>query len=251
MRLALVAPFGLRVKGTASARVMPLARALAALGYEVSVWIPPYDTPEDGGSCWEEAGVSVVNLPCADRLSPRSVARLGWEIAQAVRAWSPDLIHVFKPKGPSGLAALLLQRLPAGGWRPPLILDTDDWEGARGWNDDPRLGYSGLQKRVFSWQERYGLTHASAWTAASDCLRQRAVRFGAPAGRVWVVPNGVAIDDWPFQPWSERRRYVILYTRFAGVRVEAVKEMWERVLHLAPASKLMIVGQGLDRKSVV
>ena len=51
---------------------------------------------------------------------------------------------MFKPKGPSGLAAQLLRRMPTGGWRPPLIINTDDWEGKYGWNDDPRLGYGRL-----------------------------------------------------------------------------------------------------------
>ena len=47
------------------------------------------------------------------------------------------------------------------------VVDADDWEGPGGWNDDPRAGYSGAAQRVFAWQERFGLSHADAWTVMS------------------------------------------------------------------------------------
>ena len=72
-----------------------------------------------------------------------------------------------------------------------LVVDSDDWEGPGGWNDDPRVGYTPLQKRFFAWQERTGLSHADAWTVTSECLRQRAISFGAAPEKVFVLHNGV------------------------------------------------------------
>ena len=45
LRIALIAPFGLRPKGTASARALPLGQALAARGHHVRLIVPPWDDP--------------------------------------------------------------------------------------------------------------------------------------------------------------------------------------------------------------
>ena len=186
MRIALVAPFGLRAKGTTRARVLPLARELARRGHTVAVFVPPYDSPEDSGRRWVDESVDVINL-ALPRLGQGGAAWhlwLGWRLFHAVRAWQPDVAHVFKPKGPSGLAGALLwitrsktkderRTTKESVIRPSsLVVDSDDWEGAGGWNDDPRTGYSALQRRFFAWQERYGLSHADAWTVTSECLRR-------------------------------------------------------------------------------
>ena len=255
-RIAFIAPFGLRAKGTTRARVLPLARALARLGHTLAVFIPPYDSPEDSGRRWREAGVEVINvaLPHA-AVGPAWHAALAWRLLRAVRAWQPDLVHAFKPKGPSGLVATALWLAPAGGLnRPPLVVDSDDWEGPGGWNDDPRTGYSPLQKRVFAWQERHGLSHAAAWTVASECLRQRAVAFGAAPDRIFVLHNGVARGlEPPTQAGlaavaavsTAESPSAILYTRFAGVRADEVTAIWARVRAARPDAHLMVVGRGV------
>ena len=129
--------------------------------------------------------------------SPVSYFVLAWNLLRAVVAWQPEIVHVFKPKGPSGLVATALWA--TRDWRRvafvpgcPLVIDSDDWEGPGGWNDDPRVGYTPLQKRFFAWQERTGLSHADAWTVTSECLRQRAVSFGATPEKVFVLHNGVS-----------------------------------------------------------
>ena len=140
-----------------------------------------------------------------------------------------------------------------------LVVDTDDWEGPGGWNDDPRSGYSALQRRFFAWQERYGLSHAHAWTAASRCLRQRAIDFGAAPERVFLLPNGVSEREFPPAAsgpagawWGGARQaggpgaaQVLLYTRFAGVRVVDVAAIWGRVLSVLPEARLVVLGRGL------
>jgi len=130
-------------------------------------------------------------------------------------------------------------------------MDSDDWEGPGGWNDDPRTGYSAIQRRFFAWQERYGLLHAYAWTVTSECLRQRAIAFGANPECVFVVHNGIEMSNFPatsFQQPASRNQLpasVILYTRFAGTRAADVAAIWARVRERVPNAALMVVGRGL------
>ncbi len=163
---------------------------------------------------------------------------------------APGRPHV-KPKGPSGLAATLFWTRRLGG-RPRLIVDSDDWEGPGGWNDHPAAGYSEGQKRFFEWQEKYGLSHADAWTVTSACLRDRAVGLGARPEDVYVLHNGVeAVRDQvssrnlvsPTNPASPHPR-ILLYTRFAGVRPDDVADIWGRVRSLVPDATLTVVGRG-------
>src|SRR5512141_1098570 len=99
MRIAYVAPFGLRAKGTARARALPLAEAVARRGHEVVLFVPPYDSPEDAGLACREGLVPVVNLPLPrGQQTPAWHALLAWRLLDAVRSFNPDLVHVFKPK---------------------------------------------------------------------------------------------------------------------------------------------------------
>jgi glycosyltransferase involved in cell wall biosynthesis len=256
MRIALVAPFGLRAKGTARARALPLGQALVRRGHEVTLLVPPYDSPEDSGRRWQDGGVEILNSPL-----PAGCARRGWagalaqvrltrRLLSAVRAWHPDLVHAFKPKGPSGLVAWALWQSPR---RPALLIDSDDWEGAGGWNDDARASYSPAQRRFFAWQERYGLAHADAWTVTSDCLRARAITYGATPERVFVLPNALAnAEVWrssapdAVMAQAEAPYRALLYTRFAGVRVAGVAAIWRRVVERLPQARLCVAGRGLS-----
>ena len=248
LRIALVAPFGLRARGTTRARILPLARELARRGHATTLLIPPYDSPEDAGRRWTEGGVDVINLPLPSGRGFGSAWHLwlAWRLWRATVALAPDVAHIFKPKGPSGLVGAALW---AGRRSPLIVLDSDDWEGPGGWNDDPRAGYSPLQRRFFAWQERFGLSHAHAWTVASETLRDRAIACGATAGRVFVLPNGAPAEaDFPVSrsPSSGRSSpMVILYTRFAGVRPVDVAGIWRRVAAWMPALRLTVVGRGL------
>jgi glycosyltransferase involved in cell wall biosynthesis len=323
MRIALVAPFGLRVKGTTRARVLPLGRKLARRGHEVALFIPPYDSPQDSGRRWTEvvvgempgtsgepfathdsdlirlgslsnrrskclaSKVDVINisLPRFGQGSAAWHLWLAWRLFRAVAAWQPDVVHVFKPKGPSGLAGTVLWLMRSSPCHPStslraealkaegsgqalvtlspchlvslstclLVTDADDWEGPGGWNDDPRAGYTPLQRRFFAWQERFGLSHADAWTVASECLRERAIEFGAAPKRVFVLPNGVseAILQIANSKLQESAfaicnlQSAILYTRFAGVRAADVVAIWARVRERIPQAVLTVVGRGL------
>ena len=275
MRIAFVAPFGLRAKGTTRARVLPLARELARRGHVVALFMPPYDSPEDSGLRWEDEGVSVINiaLPVFGQGAAPWHVWLGWRLFRAVRAWRPDVVHVFKPKGPSEVAGALLwvTRRKTNDQRrttkesvirhPSLVVDSDDWEGAGGWNDDPRAGYSSLQRSFFAWQERFGLSHADAWTVTSECLRRRAVGCGADPARVYILHNGTSANQGPKAKIGQQEGNAVfgdapralLYTRFAGVRPVDVVALWGRVLERVPEATLTVVGRGLggeERKLV-
>jgi glycosyltransferase involved in cell wall biosynthesis len=253
LRIALIAPFGLRAKGTARARCLPLGKALAQRGHEVTLFVPPYDSPADDGLCWTEDGVAVVNVALPPALGVSALgqaawhARLGWRTYRAVTAWRPQVVHAFKPKGPSGLAATLLW-LARRAEHPRLVVDSDDWEGPGGWNDDARAAYSGMQRRFFAWQERYGLTHADAWTVASECLCERTVAFGAPPAQVHVLHNG--LSDFGRQllvseAAGQAGPSALLYTRFAGVEPEEVATLWAKVRGALPEARLTVVGRGV------
>ena len=258
MRIAFVAPFGLRAKGTTRARVLPLARELARRGHTVAVFVPPYDSPEDSGRRWVDESVDVINiaLPGLGQGGAAWHLWLGGRLFRAVRAWQPDVAHVFKPKGPSGLAGMLLwitrRRTKDHGQTASsfvvrsssVVIDSDDWEGSGGWNDDPRTGYSALQRRFFAWQERYGFSHADAWTVTSECLRRRAVSFGADPSRVFTLHNGTIVPGKQ-ESGVRSQEMAVLYTRFAGTRPADVAAIWARVCERVPKAALTVVGRGL------
>ena len=122
------------------------------------------------------------------------------KLAQAAVTWQPDVVHCFKPKGPAGLAAWVLDRKP--GWRVPLVMDADDWE--IGWN--PVAGYPLLWRSFFRWQEHWGLRRADAVTAASRWLVSYASGLRNDESQaadsndrgVYYLPNGV--DPVPVVP---------------------------------------------------
>jgi glycosyltransferase involved in cell wall biosynthesis len=254
MRIALVAPFGLRAKGTARARALPLGKALVRRGHTVALFVPPYDNPTDSGQRWTDDGVEIINvtLPRPAAGSQAWHLWLAWRLLAVVRTWRPDVVHTFKPKGPSGLvgSALWVVRW-VDGHIAPLVMDSDDWEGPGGWNDDPRAGYSSAMRRFFTWQERYGLSHAHAWTVASHCLAARAAGFGADPGRVYLLPNGVSdggrrMANYVAPPAAaDQAPAALLYTRFAGVRVEDAAAVWQRTAAACPSARLYVVGRGL------
>jgi len=187
MKLVMIGPFAFKPKGTVSVRAFFMARALVERGHQVTILMPPYDNLADSGRIWEQDGVRLENMT----LSRND----GWHqitvpLAMARRATrlNPDVIHVFKPVGYSGLAGIFLRWFS----RRPLVVDTDDWEGTGGWNDvNP---YPGLWKRFFDWQERWLPRHADAVTVASRTLQTQVWGFGVEPERVVYLPNGPDTD---------------------------------------------------------
>lgn len=261
MRIAFIAPFGLQPKGTVSARMMPLAQALAERGHQVRVVIPPWNDPSAPRSgqvrfipsTSGSGSVQVVTLSLSNRL-PDSLALTSGLVKQALRPIPQskiDVVHVFKPIGYSGLAGLALQAL-----RVPWVLDVDDWEGPGGWVDvNP---YSIPQKWAATLLEAMLPRMAGAVTAASRTLEARAWSFGLPRRRVFYLPNGVSQDK--YGSWagveaqsrvSLRVRYnledspvILLYTRFVEFPYWWPLDVLKRVIGDHPTVKLLAVGSG-------
>ncbi len=264
MNIVMIGPFGLRPKGTMSVRALPIAKTLAARGHSVALLIPPWDHPADAGREWEEDGVWVVNVPLPPRLPLLFHGVLARQLVRRALALRPDVVHCFKPKAYAGLAHFILwwlRRLHlASGKLPPdlrLVVDEDDWEQA--WNEVE--AYSPAQKRVFAWQERWGLRHADAVVVASRELVRLVERIGVPPGRIFYVPNGVSpspVDESGHQPppadaahivrmlWElDDALVILLYTRFFEFRLERIVEILRQVVTQEPRAKLLVVGEGL------
>jgi glycosyltransferase involved in cell wall biosynthesis len=172
-------------------------------------------------------------------------------LLRAALAERPDVLHLFKPKGYSGLAAL------ASGFsrqRPSLVVDTDDWEGWGGWND--LLPYPRSAKTLFAWQERDLPRRADSVTVASRTLQAQVWGFGVSPERVFYVPNGVArieneklrIEKAPeinarFSILNSQFS-ILLYTRFWEFDVRDLVAALVPVAAACPAARLLVVGRG-------
>jgi glycosyltransferase involved in cell wall biosynthesis len=162
------------------ARAFPLAAELVKQGHEVTIFLTPYDNLEYSGKEWIAEGVRVRNLSLRDT-SKRSLAAVVPRLCQAVRDYVPDLVHVFKPKGFAGIAAMLLRRSHR------VILDCDDWEGWGGWNE--ALSYSWIVKEYIDLQEKWLIRGTPVITAASRVLIERARELRKEDSPVFYVPN--------------------------------------------------------------
>ncbi len=250
MKIVFIGPFGLQPKGTMSVRALPLAQALAGRGHSVTVLIPPWDDPQRAGQTCIEAGVTVENLPLPAPIPAFFHILLTRALVARALAHRPDVVHLFKPKAYAGLAHLLLWWLRRlGGINLRLVLDTDDWEQA--WN--AVLPYSAAQKRLFAWQERWGLAHADAVTAASRELVRLTATVRGAAG-LHYLPNGCRpfAGNQPPDGQAVRERYqlgqapvILLYSRFAEFRLARIVALVRRVAAQLPAARWLVVGQGL------
>jgi glycosyltransferase involved in cell wall biosynthesis len=244
-----------------------MAKVLVARGHSVTLLIPPWDYPADAGREWEEDGVHVINVPLPSRWPLVSHLLLAVRLVRRALDLKPDVIHFFKPKAYSGLAHFFIWWLRRVGWaakslspRLRLVVDEDDWEQA--WNAVEM--YSPVQRRFFTWQEKWGLTHADAVVVASRALVGLVQELGVPSERVFYVPNGVGDRTAPATAppdagqalsdaaqavrmlWElDAASVVLLYTRFVEFELERVVEILRQVLVRVPQTKLMIVGEGL------
>lgn len=240
MRLAMLAPFALAPKGTTRWRVLPLARALGAGGHQVRVVVPPHDWPASAGRRWAEQGLEVLHVGQKPGGRLPSPGELILRLTRAVLDWQPDVVHVFKPIGYSGMVAgamtLMCPDLP-------LVIDLDDWE--RAWHS--RLGHTRALQWALRRQEDWLLDRASALTAASRWLVQEISASGKGSGDVSYLPNGME----PLEVGQGLRRNrgsprLLLYTRFVEHTPLAVVAIWRQVLAQLPDAQLVVAGLGLQ-----
>lgn len=247
MRITMIGPFGLQPKGTMSVRALPLARALAQRGHAVRVIVPPWDHPQDAGHTWQDAGVEVENIELPAPTPGLFHLRVTHALIKRALDFRPDVIHCFKPKAYAGLSAWVLWQMKRlGRAKARLIVDTDDWEGAGGWND--LSSYAWPQRKLFAWQEKWGLTHNDGVTVASRALESIVWSLGVQRERVAYVPNGMRDSAVRSQEPAVRIPTpgfrVLLYTRFFEFKVERVIEVWRKIAAEVPDARLVVVGKG-------
>jgi glycosyltransferase involved in cell wall biosynthesis len=184
MRIAMVGPFGLHPNKTMSSRAFGLARPLVQQGHQVQIFMPPWHEPDEADQSWQEDGVAFRYTSL-----PGGTLGISWQLIRETLAWEPQAVHCFKPKAYSGLAAWWLWQFHRRKIR--IVIDSDDWEGWGGWND--RAPYTPLQKRFFSWQERWGMAHSHYLTVASKALESIAWSQGIAPHKVVYLPNGAGI----------------------------------------------------------
>ncbi|MDD2308638.1 MAG: glycosyltransferase family 4 protein [Desulfuromonadaceae bacterium] len=249
MKIVFLAPFGIRPKGTLIARMLPLAAGVQACGHIVTIIAPPYTNPEDSGAVEIVRGVRLVNIRLAQKGATGTLL-MAWRMLRAALAEEPDLIHLFKPKGYGGLAAMLLIQLRRfGAPLPPVLVDTDDWEGRGGMNET--LPYSRAERRVFAFQEQWLLRRSAAVTAASKALYELAITGGMPAAQTFYLPN--CVDDLPPRDGRMARQrlgipaeapVLLLYTRFFEFSQKTLHELFASIHKSLPEVRFLIVGQG-------
>ena len=253
LRIALVAPFGLQPKGTTSARVMPIARALARRGASVRVVIPPWDDPERAGACYEDHDVEVVHTRIgAPGLRAATILRDCWS---SVQAFHPDVVHCFKPIGYSGMIAAELYSSPSPprkgrGWgeggppRPRVIVDADDLEGPLGWAGRKPLGIAGRLRGI---QERLVIRRVGRVTVASTWLAAFARQRGVQPAKRFLLPNGydpnqISAHAAP----AVGSAYYVWYTRFTEAEPARAARLLAPLLGSSDAPRLAILGEEVN-----
>ena len=250
MNIVFLAPFGIRPKGTVIARMIPLAVELQNLGHRVTIIAPPYTNPEDSGKTEIIRGVTIRNILLAPGSGLLTVPLLAHRLFWAALGEHPDLIHLFKPKGYGGIAAmvhLFCRRL--GVPLPPLFVDTDDWEGKGGMND--LVPYSRAERLVFGIQEGWLPPRAAGVTMASRTLQTKIWGMGIPPQRTLYLPN--CVDDIPPGDGDRVRQklrippeapVLLLYTRFFEFSQKRLHLLFAEIHRLVPTVRFLVVGQG-------
>ena len=250
MKFVFLAPFGIRPKGTVIARMLPLAVELQKLGHVVTIIAPPYTNPEDSGKTEILRGVRLLNVRLPQGSKSKGALPLAWRMFRAALAEKADIVHLFKPKGYGGLAAMLMISLRRfGAAMPPLFVDTDDWEGRGGMNE--LHAYSPVEKRLFAFQEKWLSRRAAGMTVASRELERLSRGLGVPAERTLYLPNCV---EKALPGDRDRIRLklkiaadtpvVLLYTRFFEFSQERLYRVLAGIHRHVAGVRFLIVGKG-------
>jgi glycosyltransferase involved in cell wall biosynthesis len=250
MKIVFLAPFGIRPKGTVIARMVPLAAAIQSLGHEVVIVAPPYTNREDSGKTEAVRGVTIRNILLGPKNRALAAPLLAWRLFRTTLGEKPDLVHLFKPKGYGGLAAMLFllwERF--GGPMPAMFLDSDDWEGRGGMNEF--LDYSYAERCLYAFQERWLPRRMAGVTVASRGLEEIYVGMGVGRERLLYLPNCVE-ERPPGEGARVRERLgiaadapvLLLYTRFFEFEQERLHQILEGIYRRVTGVRFLVVGKG-------
>lgn len=250
MKIVFLAPFGIRPKGTLIARMLPIAVELQHLGHEVVIVAPPYTNPEDSGREETVNGIRLVNIRLAGSRA-LGAPLMAWRMYRAAMAETPDIVHLFKPKGYGGLAVMIMHLFSALGVRmPPLFVDCDDLEGKGGMND--ARPYTPSERALYDFQERYIPRSSRGVTVASRLLEAEMERNGIAPESCRYLPNGIAGDGPSGDGAAVRKRLgitgdtpvLLLYTRFFEFEQERLYRILERLIKKVSTCRILVVGKG-------
>jgi len=230
-RICFVAPFGLGQKTTIWARTLPLARVLAAYGWQPTILIPPWDTPADAGRTWRDSGVTLLNVAITG-----GVAATTYRMWRELQRLAPAIVHVVKPRAHAGLVQWWLWQRRTH-HSPRLLLDADDWEQA--WA--PVNRYSWPLARFLAWQEEWGIRHADAVTAAS-CWLVEHIRQANPAASILYLPNGIDPPAPDSLCWTPGGGDVLFFSRFVEVSPTWLAAFWRALHAQRPRARLWVAG---------
>lgn len=243
MQITMVGPFGFHPNKTMRARAFQLARPLVQRGHQVTMIMPPWQTPAEAGRVWQEDGVTIRYVSLQG-----GVPGITRRLVRAVLATRPGVVHCFKPKAYSGLVGWWLWQFRRHRLR--LVVDSDDWEGWGGWNE--LAPYSPVQKHFFAWQERWGMGHCHTLTVASRALQSLAWAQGVPPAQVLYLPNGPGIDPDAGGGAAQRaalglatRPVLLLYSRLFEFDIGRLIAILQQVHAALPDLAILAVGAGL------
>lgn len=230
-RICFIAPFGLGQKSTIWARTLPLARVLAAYGWQPTILIPPWDTPADAGRTWTDSGVTLVNVHMRGGLA-FALSRLLYEINRL----APAIVHIVKPRAYAGLVQWWLWQRRTH-QSPRLLLDADDWEQA--WA--PVNRYAWPLARFLAWQEEWGIRHADGVTAASRWLVTQ-IGQANPTAPILHLPNGIDPPAPDSARWRPGGGDVLFFSRFVEVSPAWLAAFWRALYAQRPHTRLLVAG---------
>lgn len=257
MKIVMVAPFSVYPKGTVPIRMLPIAKNLAERGNEVNIIVPPYDNISESGREYEIDGIDIINAEFVD-LPLIKYPLMLFSMIQKIVKYSPNVVYIFKPKGYSGLVAMVLILFKRLGLykKTKILLDTDDWEGYGGFADffKQHSAYPNIMLTFFDFQERLIPKQVDGITVASQTLVSKLLSEGILAEKLFYVPNGKPERNFDVLDNEvvalrkslklEGTPVILLYTRFFEYKLNKVVDILDYVIQKVPSAKLLVLGKG-------
>jgi phosphatidylinositol alpha-mannosyltransferase len=235
LRIGVVAPYDLSRAGGVATHVRAQARALRQMGHDVGVY-GPASAPLDAGEI-ALCGAFTVRFDGTESgigLDPRAA----WRVARLFAADAFDLLHVHEPLVPV-LPWLVLRQA-----RVPVVATFHvHRETGHRWYSAARPWLHALMRRV----------HCRI--AVSDPARRTVARHFP--GDYRIVPNGIdiaafqAVRPRPAVFSSDRHSVLCVGRLEARKGVDHLIRAMAHVQHALPDTRLVIVGDGPERRSLV